>query len=205
MNRSLAKALSVVFHPLLLPTYVFAIILYYLPESALTLPMQVRWMVLAMIFFSTFILPTAAVYAMVRLGYLDSMEADRRDQRSIPLLFTGICYAATAYLFYREPTYNPIFYFVMGIIAASVFVAYIVTQFWKISAHSIGMGGALGLLVLLHKLAPEAMLVYPIIIGVFLTGAVMSARLALQAHTPEEVYAGFGSGFLLALMASLAL
>lgn len=201
----LAKALSIVFHPLLLPTYLFAVILYYMPESTLTLPMRVRWVVLAMIFFSTFVIPLAGVFAMVRLGYLESIEADKREERGVPLLFTGICYAAITYLFYSEPTYDAVFYFVMGIIAASVFVTFIVSQFWKISAHSIGVGGALGVLVLLHRVAPEAMLTYPIIVAVFLAGAVMSARLALQAHTPEEVYAGFACGFLLALAASLAL
>jgi membrane-associated phospholipid phosphatase len=192
VNRSLAQALSVVFHPLLLPTYLFAVILYYMPSSTLTLPMRVRWIVLAMIFFTTFIIPAVAAFTMVRLGYLDSMEMDRREQRGFPLLFTGVCYAATSYLFYSEPTYDAVFYFVMGIIAASVFLAFAISQFWKISAHSIGMGGAIGLLLVLNKLAPEAMLIYPIIVAVFVAGVVMSARLALQAHTPSEVYAGFG-------------
>ncbi|AKD05574.1 hypothetical protein PKOR_07150 [Pontibacter korlensis] len=193
------------FHPLLLPTYLFAVILYYMPASTLTLPLRVRWIVLAMIFFTTFIIPAVAALAMVRLGYLDSMEMDRREQRGFPLLFTGVCYAATSYLFYREQAYDAVFYFVMGIIAASVFLAFAISQFWKISAHSIGMGGCLGLLLVLNKLAPDAMLIFPIAVAIFLTGAVMSARLALHAHTPAEVYAGFGSGLLLALASSVAL
>lgn len=205
VNRSLAKVLSVVFHPLLLPTYLFAVILYYMPVSTLTLPLRVRWVVLAMIFFTTFVLPAVAAFAMVRLGYLDSIEMDRREQRGFPLLFTGVCYAATSYLFYQEPAYDAIFYFVMGIIAASVFLAFAISQFWKISAHSIGLGGALGLLLVLNTLAPEARLMYPIMVTTFLAGAVMSARLALQAHTPAEVYGGFGSGLLLALASSVAL
>nr|WP_304608551.1 hypothetical protein [Pontibacter anaerobius] len=176
-----------------------------MPVSTLTLPMHVRWVVLAMIFFTTFVLPAAGAFAMVRLGYLDSMEMDRREQRGFPLLFTAVCYAATSYLFYREPAYDAVFYFVMGIIAASVFLAFAISQFWKISAHSIGLGGTLGLLLVLHQLAPEAMLIYPIIAVVFVAGAVMSARLALQAHTPAQVYAGFGSGLLLALGSSVAL
>ncbi|TPE42783.1 hypothetical protein FJM65_16585 [Pontibacter mangrovi] len=193
------------FHPLLLPTYLFAVILYYMPVATLTLPLHVRWVVLAMIFFSTFVIPAVAALAMVRLGYLDSLEMDRREQRGFPLLFTAVCYAATAYLFHREPAYDAIFYFVMGIVAAAVFLAFFISQFWKISAHSIGMGGALGLLLVLHALAPEARLLYPIAMAAVLAGAVMSARLALQAHTPAEVYAGFGSGLLLALAASVAL
>lgn len=168
----------------------------------LTLPLQVRWVVLAMIFFTTCLIPGAAAVVMVRFGQLDSVEMRRREQRALPLLFTAICYAATTFLLYRESAYDAIFYFVMGIIAASVFLTFAISQFWKISAHSVGMGGGLGLLLVLNNLAPEAMLVFPIAIAIFLTGAVLSARLALQAHTPAQVYAGFGSGFLLALSAA---
>lgn len=202
MNRTLAQVLSVVFHPLLLPTYLFAVILYYMPTATITLPYQIRWIVLSMIFFTTFIIPGVAAYSMVRLGHLDSMEMDRREQRSMPLLFTGVCYALTSYLLYQESTFDAIFYFVMGIIAASVFLTFIISQFWKISAHSMGMGGGLGLLLVLNWLAPDAMMVGPIALGILLTGAVLSARLSLHAHTPAEVYGGFASGFLLAVVAA---
>lgn len=129
MNRSLAQVLSVLFHPLLLPTYLFAVILYYMPSSMLTLPLQVRWVVLAMIFFTTCLIPGAAAVVMVRFGQLDSVEMRRREQRALPLLFTAICYAATTFLLYRESAYDAIFYFVMGIIAASVFLTFAISQF----------------------------------------------------------------------------
>ncbi|GAB3536888.1 hypothetical protein GCM10027443_28360 [Pontibacter brevis] len=204
MNRTLAQVLSVVFHPLLLPTYLFAVILYYMPTATLALPYRIRWVVLCMIFFTTFIIPGLAAYGLVRLGHLDSMEMDRREQRSLPLLFTAVCYALTSYLLYREPSFDAIFYFVMGVIAASVFLAFLISQFWKISAHSIGMGGGLGLLLVLNWLDPDAMMVGPIALGILLAGAVLSARLSLHAHTPAEVYGGFGSGFLLVVAVAYA-
>ncbi|MHA6249450.1 hypothetical protein ACXYMU_16020 [Pontibacter sp. CAU 1760] len=202
MNRTFAQILSVVFHPLLLPTYLFAVILYYMPASTLTLPFRVRWVVLAMIFFTTCIIPGIAAYSMVRFGHLDSVEMHKREQRGLPLLFTGACYAVTSYLLYSEAAFDAIFYFVMAIIAASVFLTYIISMFWKISAHGMGMGGALGLLLVLNWLAPDAMLVKPIAIAILLAGAVLSARLHLHAHTPAQVYAGFGSGLLLAVSAA---
>lgn len=204
MNRTLAQVLSVVFHPLLLPTYLFAVILYYMPTATITLPYQIRWIVLSMIFFTTFVIPGVAAYSMVRLGHIDSIEMDKREQRSMPLLFTGVCYALTSYLLYRESSFDAIFYFVMGIIAASVFLTFIISQFWKISAHSMGMGGGLGLLLVLNWLAPDAMMVGPIALGILLAGAVLTARLSLHAHTPAEVYGGFVSGFLLAVAAAYA-
>ena len=47
--------------------------------------MQSRWIVLGMIFFTTFIIPGLGAYAMVRSGQLDSMEMERREQLNIPV------------------------------------------------------------------------------------------------------------------------
>jgi hypothetical protein len=202
VNRSLARLLSVVFHPLLIPTYLFAFIFYYLPVPALTLPLRSRWMVLAMIFFTTFVIPGLGAYALVRTGHIDTMEMDRREQRRLPLLFTGLCYAVTSYLFYREPVFDQLFYILMGVIAASVFLTWGISMFWKVSAHSMAMGGSLGLLLMLNRLMPEAEMLSPIIFDTLVAGAVLSARLSLGAHSPAQVYAGFGSGFLLAFTAA---
>lgn len=201
MNRSLASFFSVVFHPLLLPTYLFAFILYFLPVSTLSIAIQSRWIVLAMIFFTTFVIPAVGAYVMVRAGHLSSMEMEHREQRGLPLLFTSLCYATTAYLFYKEQAFDGIFFFIMAIMATSVVITYLVSFSWKISAHGVGVGGALGLLVMLQKVAPDASMLFTIVVAMLIAGAVLSARLALHAHTPAQVYAGFGCGFLLALTA----
>ncbi|MBC5994951.1 hypothetical protein [Pontibacter cellulosilyticus] len=199
MNRSLAQLLSVVFHPLLLPTYLFSFILYYMPASMLTLPLESRWVVLSMIVLSTFIVPGLGAYSMMRMGYLDNLEMDRREQRRLPLLFTGACYTLTAYLLYNTSALDQIFFFVMGLIAASVFLTYFVSLFWKVSAHSVGMGGALGLLLVLNRLMPDGSITMAIVVVIILSGAVLSARLALHAHTPAQVYTGYGAGLLLTI------
>jgi hypothetical protein len=201
LNRSLARFLSVAFHPLLMPTYLFGIILYFLPVASLSLPLQSRWIVLGMIFFTTFIIPGLGAYAMFRTGFIDSYEIDRREQRSKPLLFTAVCYGVTAYLFQSEPVFDHLFFFVMGVITASVFVAWVVSFFWKISAHGIGLGGALGVLLLINKLIPESGLLIPIVLAILLSGAVLSARLELHAHSPAQAYTGFLTGLLLVLLA----
>ncbi|MEJ8801330.1 hypothetical protein [Pontibacter sp. H249] len=200
MNRFLAQVLSVVFHPLLLPTYLFAFILYYMPTAMLTLPWENRWVILSMVVISTFVVPGLGAYTMVRMGQLDSLEMDKREQRGLPLLFTGVCYATTAYLLYKTSALDAIFFFIMGLIAASVFLTYIVSLFWKVSAHAVGMGGALGLLLVLNRLMPDGSVTMAIIAVVVLSGAVLSARLRLNAHTPAQVYVGYGAGLLLTIV-----
>ncbi|MFT2007042.1 hypothetical protein ACMA1I_00065 [Pontibacter sp. 13R65] len=202
MSHSLARFLSVIFHPLLLPTYLFAFLFYYLPAPVLSLPVKARWIVLSLIFFTTFIIPGLGAYTMVRTGHVDTLEMSRREQRSLPLLFTGVCYAVTAYLLQRENIFDRLFFVIMVILATSVFLTFLISLFWKISAHSVGMGGALGLLLVLSRLSPDTYMVPPLAMCIFVAGAVLSARLSLHVHTPAQVYAGFGSGLLLALAAA---
>jgi hypothetical protein len=60
----------------------------------------------------------------------------------------------------------------------------------------------LGILLALNKVLPGAGLLTPILATIIISGAVLSARLALHAHTPAQVYTGFGAGLLLVLTAA---
>jgi hypothetical protein len=197
VNLALARFLSVLFHPLLMPTLLFAAILYLLPESLVTFPMESRWVILLAVFFLTFIIPALGTYFMVRAGLVQSMTLQDRAQRRLPFLFTTFCYAGTTYFFWRDDLFGDLFYFIMLLITLSVFVTYLISLFWKISAHSVGMGGGLGILILLNKLIPDSPLFYLVIVCLLVSGAVMSARLALNEHTPAQVYAGLITGFVI--------
>jgi hypothetical protein len=203
VNLALARFLSILFHPLLLPTYLFAIILYLLPESVITFPVESRWMLLSLIFVMTFFIPGLGTYAMVRFGMVQSMQLQDRLQRRLPFLFTTVCYATVTYIFRRESYFGELFYFLMALITLSVLATYLVSLYWKISAHSVGMGGGLGILILLNTLIPDSPIFYLVIVCLLVCGAVMSARLALNEHTPAQVYAGLLTG--LAIGSSLLL
>nr|WP_234462481.1 hypothetical protein [Adhaeribacter terrigena] len=166
-----------------------------MPESLITFPMDKRWVLLAAVFFLTFIIPAIGAYFMVRAGVVESLHMQERSQRRLPFLFTTLCYASTTYIFGRETLFGDLFYYIMLLITVSVFAAYVVSLFWKISAHGLGMGGALGILVFLYSLMPDTALFYLIIVFMLLTSAVLSARLALNAHSPAQVYAGLLTGF----------
>jgi membrane-associated phospholipid phosphatase len=195
VNRTVAWALSVLFHPLLMPTFLFAIVLYYLPASVITFPPENRWVILLFVFLATFLLPSIGAWYLCRQGHVRSLSLTDRAERGLPLFFTGVCYAIISYLFYRDEVFDRLFFFIIGIITVQVFLTYIFSLFWKISAHSVGAGGALGILVVLNSLLPENYLLPLIVLFILIAGAVMSARLALNAHTSEEVYAGFALGF----------
>ncbi len=194
MNRTLAQLLSVIFHPLLVPSYLYYLLLYVMPDSMLTFPLVSRWLVMLLVFISTFLIPSLGTLALVRTGYVKSMLAEERSERSWPLFFTTVCFAMATYMFYREQVFDDLLYAIMAVITLAVFLTFIVSRFWKISAHSIGMGGALGFMVLLHTWQPEHQTLYLVSGTILMSGAVLSARLALQAHTPLQVYSGFFLG-----------
>ena len=199
MNRTLAYTLSVLFHPLLIPTYLFALVLYGLPQSIITFPADSRWIILAIVFFTTFIVPGLGTYFMYRHGFISSMHVENRPERNLPFFFTTVCFAVTSYLFYHEQIFDRLLFYIMFLITFSVFSIYLISFFWKISAHSVGAGGALGILLFLHASLPESQLLYVVVAAIVVIGAVMSARLALQAHTPAEVYTGFLLGLVIGL------
>ena len=191
------------FHPLLLPTFLFAVVLYYLPASAITFPRESRWVILIFVFMTTFVVPATGTWFLYRFGRVRSLSLTERTERGYPLFLTTICYAITSFLFYRQDVFDRLFFFVMGVITLLVFLTYLFSLLRKISAHSVGAGGALGLLVVLNALLPENHLVHLIVLYIIVAGAVMSARLALDAHTSGEVYGGFILGFFSSLGAGL--
>ncbi|CAA9290912.1 MAG: hypothetical protein AVDCRST_MAG95-3991 [uncultured Adhaeribacter sp.] len=203
MNRKLAQIVSVIFHPLLVPSYLFYLILYVLPSSLVSFPLVSRWLVQLIVFFSTFLIPALGTLAMVKTGYVQSITTEKRSERALPLLFTLVCFATTSYMFYQEKQFDRLFFLIMLVITAGVLFTYLISFFWKISAHSVAIGGALALLVLLQIWLPTDISIYLIASTIFIGGAVLSARLALDAHTPAEVYAGLALGLLLGAGSSI--
>lgn len=195
----LAQVLSVLFHPLLMPTYLFYIVLYHLPPAIITFPMDRRWAVLVLVFSSTFIIPGLGTYFMYRRGFVGNLQLEDRAERSVPFFFTTVCFGVTSYLFYQEAYFDRLFFYIMALITLSVFLTFLFSYRWKISAHAVGLGGALGILFLLNRLVAENQLLYLITAAIILTGLVLSARLELEAHTPAEIYSGFLLGFSVSL------
>ncbi|WP_210490088.1 hypothetical protein [Rufibacter aurantiacus] len=197
MNPRLATVLSVLFHPLLLPTYLFSLLLYYLPAEVFSYPPEGRRLIVLLVFILTFLLPVLGTMLLQQAGLVTSVTLDARTDRRWPLLISATCYTVLTVVFYRISFFDSLFYLMMGVITVSVYLTLVINQFWKISAHGIGLGGTLGILVLLHAWLPEAYLLLPVALGCVICGAVLSARLALGAHNTKQVYTGFALGFLL--------
>lgn len=190
--------ISVVFQPLLMPTLVFGMMLFAVPEAT-TIPEEFKFRIFFLIVLSTLLIPMISIIGLRLSGMVKSLHMPERKDRAIPFLLTCVYFMLTLFFLYQKSELDPILWQGMGVISFSVIVLTVVTFFWKMSAHMIGVGGLLAVVFVLGSKFSNFQIVYPLLLVLLLTGSVASSRLYLNAHKPLEVYGGFFMGFLICL------
>ncbi|MFZ5971457.1 MAG: hypothetical protein ACOYXA_07675 [Bacteroidota bacterium] len=189
--KRLAHIISVVFHPLLMTTYLFVVLSAFLPT--VLLPLRASWWFILLIFGLTFFLPALNFLFFKASGTIRDLSLFQREDRLIPFAFISILYGVVTFMFYwKFPV--PGVLKIMMIVTALILVSAALTLFYKISIHAAGVWGMLGILIPFNK-AGEGTLLIPTVVGLVVAGLVMSARLQLNAHTPREVLVGSLVGF----------
>lgn len=203
MNNRVATFLSVLFHPLIITTYLFALLFVVTPDlvgvSALELP--AIGSLLLLIFINTFVAPAVIIYYFHRFGLVSSLHVEDLRERRLPYLICAILYGISTYLFgwQLQPIGElaPQISIILGSATVSLIFVAVVSLFWKISAHAAGIGGAIGILVALLMRFDESTLLNPLLLAIIAGGCVMSARLQMNAHTPFQILSGILGGFLI--------
>lgn len=188
-----AKVISVIFHPLFMPVYGLAII-FSAPTLFGYLPFAVKKLVFLIVLINNVLLPFSLLPFFRYRNIISSWSVENRRERIIPLLITTILYSATSFIIFRFPV--PVF--LKSFIFAAFFVSLAVTVinfWWKISIHSVG-AGALTALVLVLSLKMYSPLDWYLIAVIIAAGLVLSSRLKLNSHTPQQVWFGFLTGYL---------
>jgi len=205
VNTHLARFLSVLFHPLLMPTLLFGLLLFAAPGvmGVDAFAPRFRVNILLLITINTFLLPALLILLLYRTGYVRSLHMDNLSDRRLPYFLTAVLYTSTTMLFAFRPAtltaLSPEIGIVLASITVSVTLVGLISLFWKISAHSVGISGMIGAVAGIATKFGQEQLLYPLIVLVFLAGMLASARLHLNAHTPSQVAAGFGLGLLVSL------
>jgi membrane-associated phospholipid phosphatase len=202
LNTRFATILSVIFHPLIITTYLFAILFLLTPDlagvSALELP--AIGSLLLLLFLNTFVAPSVVVYYMYRFGVTSTLQVENLEERKYPYLASTFFYGLSVYLFgwKLQPIGElaPQISILLASVTVSLLVIFVISLFWKISAHATGIGGAIAVLTCLLLRFDEALLFIPVVSAILVGGWVISARLYLNAHTPGQVVAGLFCGIL---------
>lgn len=196
--KFLSKIVSVLFHPLLFPTYGTLLILICNPNRFGYFGDKLHFVWLIIVFALTFVFPTVWLLMMKRLEMIQSLTINTANERIVPFIATSTFYLWTAWMFkpnveMKIPPNELVFYMMLGACLA-IFVALFINIFSKISLHAIGAGSLVALLFVLVRLSMYDMRL--LLLGaVLLAGVIGTARLILQAHTTREVYSGYLVGF----------
>ncbi|HBL75553.1 MAG: hypothetical protein A2W90_05415 [Bacteroidetes bacterium GWF2_42_66] len=188
----LAKGISIIFHPLLIPSIGF-LLLFYSGFYFSMMNWEVKRFVLLIVFFTTCILPLLTI-AFLSMNERFSSEMEKSTDRVLPLMFSAIYYYIGYYLLGRLPIFPVYKVFLISTILVIILLM-VVSLRWKISNHMASIGGLTGALIAL-SLRLQINTSYILALVFLIAGLVGTSRLILKKHNPLQIYAGYALGFL---------
>lgn len=208
--RLFARVISLVFHPLLIVTYMTITLLIINPYQFGVFHLADQWKLLALIALSTFAMPAFAVLLMRSLNMISSYEMEDPKERIGPYIIAGVFYLWMFINFKHNPTIPKSLTIAMLGATIALFGCFFFNNFTKVSAHAAGAGGLVGLAAVntmlfnfetfMLNFGPlgqfEVSTSVVLLFYILLAGLIGTARLILGAHTPGQVYGGFFIGLL---------
>ncbi|HOE04682.1 MAG TPA: hypothetical protein PLZ52_05660 [Bacteroidales bacterium] len=191
--KSASRVVSVLFHPLIVPTLGCFVIFnsgFYIG----LLPFKIMQAVYIVVFVLTFVLPALIIPALYLQKYISNIAISERRERILPLAIVAVMYSLSFYFMQRSGFPPILLHFIAGGIVSLV-LALLVTLKWKISLHTIGIGGLTALVVYLTITYRLELYTY-LMICIVIAGITGTARMIAGSHTPAQIYSGFGLGFL---------
>jgi membrane-associated phospholipid phosphatase len=183
-----------VFQPLAMPSLIFLFLLYGMEESNVATGGN-RDQVISVVVVNTLVLPLFMILILRITNVLSSVKMEDKKDRLLPFAIVSILYFITTYLFYIKLWLDFTLVFALFVMTFCLILLTSITVFWKISAHMTGVAGLLAIVLVMSIKYPLVGLLYPLISVTLLTGAIASARLYLNAHSPLEIVGGFLLGF----------
>ena len=193
--RLLGKIVSYIFHPLFIPAFVVAYLIYLHPYAYTALNEKQKMMKLISFSVITVFFPALTVFLLWRLKFADSIFLRTQKERIIPYVATITYFFWAWYVSNNQPE-NPqeIIFFLLGLfICASA--ALMANNYFKISMHGLGVGGAWAFIILVAWITNEPMGI-PVSVATVIAGLVCTSRLLVSDHHPAEIYWGVFLGAL---------
>lgn len=184
----LAKIISYIFHPFLMPAIgVFIILNTKNYISAILSGLEIY--LYGIVFTFTLLLPIIFALILLKLNLISSLQMTSRIERQYPLIMTTIFYMFNYYMIVKFQLPQLINQFFLSL-TICVVLALLINFKWKISTHMIGIGGIVGLLFALsERLSIDVG--FWIICAILISGFIGFARLKLNTHTSSQIYTGF--------------
>lgn len=192
MNTNLFKGISVVLHPLFLPT-ISALLIFQMPVYPFSFyTPYATWIVIALTAVFTIFIPVFLIFLLKRSGFIQSYHMEEKKDRILPLFVVGLMMYLVVFVCRKWQL--PVFWnIVMLLSAMQVILTLGVSLFKKISIHLVGWGSLSGLIIYLIY-AFEVNYFIWLSLAILLSGLAAAARAALNAHKAGELIFGFVIG-----------
>jgi hypothetical protein len=200
--KILAHLFSYLFHPIFIPLYAVAFLVFIHPSYFSGFSMAAKKQTLLIVFINAVAFPILAVVLLKAVGFIQSIFLKTQKDRIIPYMACGIFFF-WAYLVFKNQTNYPLILssFLLGVFLASS-AALLANIYFKISMHATGVGGLLGIFLLIMK-SNTMLMTWPLCIAIAITGLVCTARLLISDHSTKEIYIGLIAGLLSQFVAAI--
>ncbi|WP_375241100.1 hypothetical protein [Polaribacter sp.] len=186
------KIISVVFHPIVVPT--IGVLLYFIliPSSY---PSNLKLTLLSLIFIMTYLVPLLILILFKKLKLIESFNAHTIKERKLPVAMMIVLFYLLGNTIANIGAMRDIsllFYATSGALML-LYVFFIFKIKTSIHLLSLGISTAFFLIIDINNSSNFPLV---IILNILIAGIVANARLYLKAHKPSEVYIGFFMGFI---------
>lgn len=198
--RTFLKIISYTFQPLLMP--LLGIILLLQMPIFKYFPINYHIIAIVGTLLFTGILPAVPILMMMRKGQVKDLFISKREERTMPYLFSMLSYVFWVLFLSRTLNFPPnLLIYAIGCVV-SIFVMVVINLKWKVSAHTLGVGGLVGgIFGVCFQMAINPVWLFTT--AILISGLVAVSRLYLKAHTLGQVIVGFILGFILVFVPGL--
>ena len=191
-----ARIISFIFHPLLIPTLGFLVLMninFYFSY----LPSQMKRALFLVILTTTFILP-GITFLLMNISPKFDLKMEKIKDRIVPLMATVLFYYIGYFLLLQFRVYPVYRVFLISVILTLITLL-MITMRWKISLHMAGIAGLTGAIVALSfRLGNNTSILVSMLICV--AGLLGTSRLLLGKHDLNQILAGYTVGFVMNFM-----
>jgi hypothetical protein len=192
-EKKLAQIISLLFHPLLMPS-VGMLIIFNSGTYLSLIPPEAKRVILTITFLSTLVFPLSLLPVLYFRKLISDLQIDKREERFLPFLLILILYILTFIFILRLPLHSHIHGYALTL-PVMVALLMIVNIKYKISTHMLGIGGITGLIISLILIFGVPLQAY-FMLTILAAGLVGTSRKFLGDYSSLELFGGFVLGMI---------
>ncbi len=188
------KFFSIILHPIFTPIIFIYLSLIIIPQAQICMAQDTAVFFITLIII-TIIIPLTCILIMLKKNIISSYEIKKKEERFSPLLITALCYIILLAKLNLTYALDPIIEAQIIGVTIILFSALIISIFWKISLHMLGVGGGCGIILGLYLISEKGLL---FLVGLFIASFFLSiCRKKEKAHNNTQLIIGFFVGLII--------